>query len=132
MIDDALKQAALKARNTAYAPYSEFKVGAAILDEQGVIHSGCNVENAAYPLGCCAEQSAVSHMIIGGGKQIKQILIVGRAGEACPPCGACRQIILEHGDGNTLVHLEAGAGHFSTRPLSALLPEAFDHSQLSK
>jgi cytidine deaminase len=125
-----LFQAAKKAHKKAYAPYSKFYVGAAILDEHGQIHIGCNVENAAYPVGCCAEQSAVSQMIINGGKSIKEILIIGQKGQPCPPCGACRQIIFEHGDANTQVHLETAQSSFSSRSIKDLLPEAFDHSFL--
>ncbi|MCX7553506.1 cytidine deaminase [Marinicella sp. S1101] len=130
-IDD-LYQAALTAKEKAYAPYSKFKVGAAIIDENGQVHSGCNVENAAYPLGCCAEQSAVSQMIINGGSTIQHILIVGKSGESCPPCGACRQIIFEHGNKNTQVHLESQNGSFDQKNIFDLLPEAFDHLQLDK
>ena len=90
------------------------------------------VENAAYPIGCCAEQSAVAQMIINGGRTIKHILVVGKAGETCPPCGACRQIIAEHGDSHTQIHLEISAGQFSTQSINDLLPDAFDHSQLKK
>jgi len=132
MNQEKLIKAAKKAQKSAYAPYSNFKVGAVILDEKDQIHMGCNVENAAYPIGCCAEQSAVSQMIINGGKRIKHILIVGQAGQACPPCGACRQIIFEHGDENTLIFLETGNGEFNERSLEQLLPEAFHHSQLAK
>jgi len=127
-----LHQTALKAQTKAYAPYSKFYVGAVIIDEKGVIHSGCNVENAAYPIGCCAEQSAVSQMIVNGGQTIKHILVIGKAGEICPPCGACRQIISEHGDSETQIHLETSAGQFSTQSINDLLPDAFGHSKLDK
>jgi cytidine deaminase len=123
---------AQKAQKQAYAPYSNFYVGAAIVDEQGVIHSGCNVENAAYPIGCCAEQSAVAQMIVNGGHTIKQILIIGKAGVTCPPCGACRQIISEHGDNETQIHLETAPGQFSTQSINDLLPDAFRHTQLEQ
>ncbi len=127
-----LHQAAKKAQDKSYAPYSQFHVGAAIIDEQGIIHIGCNIENAAYPIGCCAEQSAVSQMIVNGGQTIKHILIIGSSGEACPPCGACRQIILEHGDKETQIHLETSAGQFNTQSIDDLLPNAFDGSKLDK
>ncbi len=127
-----LHQTALAAQEKAYAPYSNFYVGAAIIDENGMIHSGCNIENAAYPIGCSAEQSAVSQMIINGGKHIKHILIIGKSGEKCPPCGACRQIIAEHGDTETQIHLESAIGDFSNHSISELLPDAFDHTKLAK
>ncbi len=129
---DELYQAAIAAQGNAYAPYSGFVVGAAICDEQGHIHQGCNVENAAYPIGCCAEQSAVSQMMVNGGRVIKHILVLGQSGHACPPCGACRQIIFEHSDGETQIHLETDVKKFNSRSISQLLPEAFHHSQLDK
>ena len=132
MNQEQLFEAAKKAHKMAYAPYSKFKVGAAILDEHNHIHVGCNVENAAYPIGCCAEQSAVSQMIVNGGKLIKHILIIGRKGETCPPCGACRQIIFEHSDETTQIYLESSQGQFNSRSIEQLLPEAFHHSQLAK
>ncbi len=129
---DVLFEAAKKAHMNSYSPYSKFKVGAAILDDKGQIYIGCNVENAAYPIGCCAEQSAVSQMIVNGGKTIKDILVIGKKGQSCPPCGACRQIIFEHGNKNTRVHLEISPGQFINKKISDLLPEAFDHSFLDK
>ncbi len=132
MTQKDLFKAAKKAHKKAYAPYSNFHVGAAILDEKGQIHIGCNVENASYPVGCCAEQSAVSQMIVNGGKTIKDILIIGKKGEPCPPCGACRQIIFEHADENTIIHLETTNGEFTKRTIKEILPEAFDHSFLNK
>ncbi len=127
-----LHKAAKNAQSKSYAPYSNFHVGAAIIDEHGTIHIGCNIENAAYPVGCCAEQSAVSQMIINGGKKIKHIMIIGKPGVACSPCGACRQIILEHGDKQTQIHLQSNEEKFSTHSISDLLPNAFDHSNLDK
>ncbi|TDR18493.1 cytidine deaminase [Marinicella litoralis] len=129
---EALFEAAKMAHKKAYSPYSNFKVGAAILDDQDQVHIGCNVENAAYPIGCCAEQSAVSQMIVNGGTKIKDILVIGKKGQACPPCGACRQIIFEHGSKETKVHLETSAGKFVSKNIGDLLPDAFDHSHLDK
>jgi len=123
---------AKKAQSQAYAPYSKFPVGAAICDEHGHIHIGCNIENAAYPIGCCAEQAAVAQMIVNGGQLIKQILILGQSGVTCPPCGACRQILFEHGDQDTQVYLESGDGEFMVRSVQQLLPDAFDHCQLDQ
>jgi len=125
-----LHKAALKAQSMSYAPYSKFNVGAALIDEHDNIYSGCNVENAAYPISCCAEQSAVSQMIVNGGQTIKQILIIGKSGEACPPCGACRQVILEHSDHTTQIHLESSEKQFTTLSINDLLPNAFDGSKL--
>ncbi len=129
---DELYHAAKAAQNMAYAPYSQFQVGAAIMDDLGNIHSGCNVENAAYPIGCCAEQSAVAQMRVQGGQKIQHILVVGREGQPCPPCGSCRQIILEHGNPETQVHLESTDHSFQSFAIKDLLPMAFDHSHLDK
>ena len=79
----------------AYAPYSKFKVGAAILDSSGNFHVGCNIENAAYPIGNCAEASAISAMIASDGKEIKAIAVTGYGELLCTPCGGCRQRIRE-------------------------------------
>ena len=79
----------------AYAPYSKFKVGAAILDSSGSFHVGCNIENAAYPIGNCAEASAISAMIASDGKEIKAIAVTGYGELLCTPCGGCRQRIRE-------------------------------------
>lgn len=91
----ALIAAARAARAKAYAPYSRFAVGAAVLDEQGRIHAGCNVENAAYPQGWCAEASALAHMIMAGGKNVKAVVVVGESVHPVTPCGGCRQKLRE-------------------------------------
>jgi cytidine deaminase len=105
---------ALAAQKNAHAPYSNFHVGAAILDENGNNHTGCNVENAAYPLGQCAEAGAISAMITSGNKQIKQILIVSPNDEFCPPCGGCRQKIAEFANQQTQVHMAKSNGEIQT------------------
>ena len=89
----ALYQAAKQAQDKAYAPYSRFKVGAAIMDDQQRISAGCNVENAAYPIGCCAEQAAVAHMIMSGSTSIAHILIVGSDGK---PWSTLRSLPANH------------------------------------
>ena len=102
---EALHSAALDARQRAHAPYSGFRVGAAILDERGHIHVGCNVENAAYPEGSCAETGAIAAMVAGGGSAIREIVVVGGrdAIVACSPCGGCRQRIREFADADSRV-----------------------------
>ncbi|MGL5117016.1 MAG: cytidine deaminase, partial [Beijerinckiaceae bacterium] len=92
---DDLFAAAKAAQEKAYVPYSRFRVGAAILADDGCIYAGCNVENAAYPSGACAEVGAVSAMMLGGGKQITALMVVGDGDELCTPCGNCRQRIRE-------------------------------------
>ena len=103
MIDESVMQglllAARAARERAYAPYSRFAVGAALLDEQGRIHAGCNIENAAYPQGQCAEASAIAHLVLAGGTRILAAVVVGVAGgvddQPVTPCGGCRQRLRE-------------------------------------
>ena len=114
-----------KAQKNAYAPYSNFHVGAAILDENAQLHASCNVENGAYPLGQCAEAGAISAMIASGSKQIKHILIASPNDNFCPPCGGCRQKIAEFADAQTEVHLATKDGQFKTLKFSELLPLAF-------
>jgi cytidine deaminase len=99
MVDEPTMQrlvaAARAVRERAYAPYSKFLVGAAVLDEQGRVFAGCNVENAAYPQGWCAETSALAQMIGAGGRQVLALAVVGVAEEAVTPCGGCRQKLRE-------------------------------------
>ncbi|MGA0377453.1 MAG: cytidine deaminase, partial [bacterium] len=96
MLDEGmLLEAARDARKKAYAPYSRFLVGAAILDDQGKLHKGCNVENAAYPQGTCAEAGAIAAMILAEGRRIKAIAVVGESLDPVTPCGGCRQKIRE-------------------------------------
>ena len=92
---DALIAAARAVRAHAHAPYSRFAVGAAVLDEQGRIHAGCNVENAAYPQGWCAETSAIAAMVAAGGRRIQAVAVCGVAANPVTPCGGCRQKIRE-------------------------------------
>lgn len=98
-VDDTLMQrlvdAARSVRERAYAPYSKFLVGAAVLDEQGRVHAGCNVENAAYPQGWCAETSALAHLVTAGGRRVLAVAVVGVARDPVTPCGGCRQKIRE-------------------------------------
>lgn len=102
---EKLIKSAKKAYENAYAPYSKFNVGSAVLDENGNIHSGCNVENAAYPSGSCAEEQAIGNMIVNGGRVIKEIVVIGRSDSLLTPCGACRQRIREFCDKTTLIHI---------------------------
>ena len=103
MVDEHVMQALLgaarAARERAYAPYSRFAVGAALLDEHGRVHAGCNIENAAYPQGQCAEASAIAHLVLAGGTCILAAVVVGVAGgvddQPVTPCGGCRQRLRE-------------------------------------
>ena len=125
--DDDLIAAATDAREKAYCHYSGYSVGAAIIDDNGRIHVGCNVENAAYPLGNCAEAAAIAAMVLEGGKRIERIAVVGGTGDisSCTPCGGCRQRIHEFSDDETvIIAMDEGNGwmHFS---MAELLPAGF-------
>lgn len=125
-MDQELLAAARAIRRRAYAPYSRFKVGAALRDEKGRIHVGCNVENAAYPLGSCAEAGAISAMIAAGGKRFQAVAIVGNGSEPCAPCGGCRQRLYEFGQAGAVVTLAGASSRRSiSQQLVALLPLAF-------
>jgi cytidine deaminase len=123
---DALIDAALSVRAHAYAPYSRFKVGAAILAEDGRIYAGANVENASYPEGLCAEAAAIAAMIAGGAKRIAALAIVVDGDAPAPPCGGCRQRIAEFAAPETVVHLATVAGARKSLPIAELLPFGFN------
>lgn len=126
-----LLHAARAAQAAAYAPYSRFKVGAAVLDEQGRIHAGCNVENAAYPEGVCAEASALSAMVLAGGTQARAVLVVGPPGAAwTTPCGGCRQKLREFGAPDTPVLTANDHALGPCYTLAQLLPESFGPAHL--
>lgn len=119
-----LYNTAIKCRQNAYAPYSEFKVGAAILSAGGKVFEGCNVENASYPCGTCAEAGAISAMVAAGETRIKEILIVADTPHILP-CGNCLQKIAEFADENTVIHSADLQNHITTYHLAELLPQNF-------
>jgi len=122
---DELVQAARAAVQHAYAPYSHFKVGAALLTAKDEIFSGCNVENASYGLTNCAERTAVFSAVAQSGPDllIKAIAVVNDQGVPCSPCGACRQVIYEFGS-DAIVVFQSAAG-WKESPITELLPEGF-------
>lgn len=128
---DRLFEAAMAARSNAYAPYSRFSVGAAILTQSGSIFSGANVENAAYPVGLCAEASAIAAMVAAGERQIAEILILAESGEPIMPCGACRQRLFEFATPETKVHSAGPKGVALSLGLAELLPHAFGRQNLA-
>ncbi len=132
MSQDLLINAALAARNAAYAPYSRFTVGAALRTAEGAIHAGCNVENAAYPEGTCAEAGAIAAMALAGGRRIVEIVVAGGGSAPCTPCGGCRQKLREFGTAATLVHIVDAAGTTLLRTsLAELLPHSFGPENLT-
>ena len=123
--------AAKSARLKAYAPYSKFLVGAAVRDERGQIHGGCNIENAAYPQGWCAETSAIAAMIMSGGKAIAEMAVIGTGDLLCTPCGGCRQKIREFAKGSVKIHMCGEDGKVKqTFTLDELLPASFGPENL--
>lgn len=122
-IDD-LFAAAKAARENAYARYSDFKVGAAILADNDTIFPGCNVENAAYPQGVCAEAGAINAMVLAGQQKIKEVLVIADAA-LCTPCGGCRQKLKEFGAGDVKVHVANLEGVRRTFTIDELLPAGF-------
>lgn len=126
---DALIEAALRARENAHAPYSKFKVGAALEDETGRIHTGCNVENATYGLTVCAERVAVFKAISEGIRKFRRIAVAADTDTLTPPCGACRQILWEF-CGDIEVILANPRGKTETLRLRDLFPRPFDASYL--
>ena len=130
--EQTLIDTAIKVRENAYAPYSNYFVGAAIIDEAGNLHTGCNVENAAFPQGACAEANAIGAMVSSGGKRISAIAAVGGREklEACTPCGGCRQRIQEFADEDTVVILLDDRGTPRIYKIAELLPDSFRSSDL--
>jgi cytidine deaminase len=126
---NALIRAATKAREHARAPYSGFKVGAAIEDESGRIFTGCNIENATYGLTMCAERVAVFKAISEGAEALKRVAVVAETDKLTPPCGACRQILWEFcGDGELI--LANLSGHSEVMSIGQIFPRPFDESYL--
>jgi cytidine deaminase len=124
-IENELIEAARRARERAFAPYSNFKVGAALQTKDGKIYSGCNVESASYGLTVCAERVAIWKAVSEGEKEFAAIAVVVDTQELTPPCGACRQVIWEFG-GDVPVILSNLKGETETLKMSKLLPRAFD------
>jgi len=122
---------ALAAQVRAHAPYSRFRVGAALEDDQGHTHVGCNVENAAYPQGVCAEAGAISAMVVGGGRHIRGLLVVGTGAQWVTPCGGCRQKIREFGAPHIPVWVANGQEIQARLTLEVLLPHSFGPDHLN-
>ena len=123
--DQSLFQAAEAVRTKAYAPYSGFSVGAAILADDGQIYAGCNVENAAYPVGTCAEPSAIAAMLAGGGQRLEKLFVTGPGAAPVTPCGGCRQRIREFADDDTPIICLGVEGEPLFTTLGELLPHSF-------
>ena len=120
-----LEVSAKKALENAYAPYSQFYVGAAVLTSRGGIYSGCNVENASSGGGVCAERVAIWKAVSQGDREMRAIFIITRKGSTVPPCGFCRQILNEFVSEDCLVVMSNADGEFKESRLRTLLPESF-------
>ncbi len=118
-------------RDRAYAPYSKFHVGAVVKGANGKLYGGCNVENAAYPVGNCAEASAIAAMVGDGETRIVEALVMGPEGQICTPCGACRQRFREFAGPDLPIHLADPTGVKQTVTLDTLLPMSFGPENLN-
>jgi cytidine deaminase len=128
---EELFEAAKAIQAKAYAPYSGFKVGAAIASGEGRLYSSCNVENAAYPVGTCAEAGAIAAMIAAGESRILEMLVMGEGPHLVTPCGGCRQRIREFAARETRIHVAGPEGVRRTFTLDELLPYSFGPDNLS-
>ncbi|MES0861954.1 cytidine deaminase [Ruegeria sp. SCPT10] len=126
----SLKDAALKVRENAHAPYSNFKVGAAVLSDSGTLYVGCNVENVAYPEGTCAEAGAIAAMVAAGETELAEVYVVAQSPQPVPPCGGCRQKLAEFGARDVKVTLATTDGVEFETTIGDLLPGAFDASHM--
>ncbi|MGN7294485.1 cytidine deaminase [Rhizobium sp. SAFR-030] len=124
-MSQTLFEAARAAMSKAYAPYSKFPVGAAILADDGKIYAGANIENLSFPQGWCAEPTAIGAMIMGGGRKIVEMAVIAEKLALCPPCGGCRQKIAEFADAQTRVFLCDDQGVQKTMTMEELLPFSF-------
>ena len=127
----SLLAAARAARLYAYAPYSKFLVGAAVLDDQGRVHAGCNVENAAYPQGVCAEAGALSAMVLAGSTRVRALVVVGEGPSWVTPCGGCRQKLREFAAPSTPVMIANTSQVQARFTLEQLLPASFGPENLA-
>lgn len=123
--DSELAAAARAVRENAYAPYSRFKVGAAVRAASGRVYVGCNVENVAYPEGTCAEAGAIAAMIAAGETRLTAVAVIADSPSPVPPCGGCRQKLAEFGAGDVPVALATTSGATTLTTIGALLPGQF-------
>ncbi len=126
----SLIDAAREVREFAYAPYSGFKVGAAVRAASGTVHRGCNVENVAYPEGTCAEAGAIAAMIAAGETEIVEVCVIADSPQPVPPCGGCRQKLAEFARGDVPVLLATTAGATLATTVAELLPGRFEAAHM--
>ena len=128
----SLLEAAKAVRERAYAPYSRFKVGAAIRGVSGAVYAGCNVENVAYPEGTCAEAGAIAAMVAAGETRIAEVLVIADSPEPVPPCGGCRQKIAEFAAQEVRVTMCTTAGATRVMTVAELLPGQFSAAHMDR
>ncbi|WP_368186677.1 cytidine deaminase [Aestuariibius sp. HNIBRBA575] len=128
----SLVQTARTVRENAYAPYSNFKVGAAIRATSGVVYAGCNVENVAYPEGTCAEAGAIAAMIAAGDSAIAEVAVIADSPKPVSPCGGCRQKLAEFADGSVKVTMTTVDGVTQETTIADLLPGVFDAAHMER
>ena len=129
---EPMLELARRALANAHAPYSRFRVGACLRAASGRLHAGCNVENAAYPVGQCAEATAIGAMVAAGDREIVEVVVATEGPELCPPCGRCRQQLAEFAGPETPVHLCGPEGVRVSTTLGQLLPLAFGKGSLGR
>lgn len=128
----SLLDAAREVREMAYAPYSHFKVGAAVRGASGAVYCGCNVENVAYPEGTCAEAGAIAAMVAAGETELVEVAVIADSPSPVPPCGGCRQKLAEFGRHDTPVLLATLEGASMSTCVGDLLPGRFDAGHMGK
>ena len=129
---EAMLELARGALANAHAPYSRFRVGACVRAASGRLYAGCNVENAAYPVGQCAEATAIGAMVAAGDREIVEAVVLTEGAEPCPPCGLCRQQLAEFAPPGARIHLCGPEGLRVTTTLGELLPLAFGRDTLGQ
>ena len=132
MADKSLLEEAARIRELAYAPYSNFIVGAALRSGAGRVYSGCNVENVAYPEGTCAEAGAIAAMIAGGDTEIMEITVIADSPHPVTPCGGCRQKLAEFSGRDVVITMATTDGQEMTLTMAEVLPGAFGTAHMTK
>tara|TARA_B100000508_G_C11455068_1_gene276291 strand:+ start:1682 stop:2086 length:405 start_codon:yes stop_codon:yes gene_type:complete len=134
-MNDTLKKMTSLAKNASshsYSPYSNFAVGCCVLTKDQQFFVGCNIENASFPCGQCAEAVAVANMVSQGAREIDQVLVYAQSNQPCWPCGLCRQILNEFGSEKTLVHTFTQNKHIETANLADLLAKSFNNKTMEQ
>ncbi len=130
--DDDLVRAAARVRENAHAPYSRFKVGAAVRAASGAVYAGCNVENVSYPEGTCAEAGAIAAMVAAGETRLVAVAVIADSPAPVPPCGGCRQRLAEFGAGDVPVTLATTDGALQRTTIARLLPGSFTAAHMDR